>query len=237
MISRSLCWLIQNPSSGRNWTKLNAQVSPTYQQNNDSPGKPSSPLQPTSKASSPLALRGRRCAPRGRPHEHTAVLLAGVGQLAHPDSQVPWKRVSSSLCLLQSYLAWQRAQLGLRSRALEEKVKAKTSDYCCTHSSSSDASSSLIQQVSLAEKEEGESFPAAAEALYKTILHPWHCCNPASAAGKKFLQGVYLYLKRQKRIKYTWQKGCFPCLVGCLEWSPEHRCCDFKTTTFQTINK
>lgn len=171
-------------------------------------------------------------------HTNTLLVpLAGAGQLAHPDSRVPWKRVSSSLCLLQSYLAWQRAQLGLCSRALEEKVKGKTSDYCCTHSSSSDAPSSLIQQVSLAEKEEGESFPAAAAALYKTILHPWHCCNPASAEGKKFLQGVYLYLKRQKMIKYTWQKGCFPCLVGCLEWSPVHRCCDLKPTTFQTINK
>ena len=58
--------------------------------------------------------------------------------------------------------------------------------------------------------------------------------QPGFSSGKEFFQGVYLYLKRQKMVKYIWQKVCFPRLVGPLERSPVHRCCGFKPALFQT---
>lgn len=116
---------------------------------------------------------------------------------------VPREPVTSTLCLPQSSLAWHRAQPGLRSRALERKMKGKTSDYRCTDCSSSDASASLIQ-LSVLEKGGGRIFfpvAAVAVALFRTLLQPWHSATRFQQRGKILSRHVSVLeiIKRGKK--------------------------------------
>lgn len=114
--------------------------------------------------------------------------------------QVPWEPVTSTLCLPQSSSAWHRAQPQLRSRALERKMKRKTSDYRCTDCSSSDASGSLIQ-LGTGEGRRENFFPVAAVALFRTILHPWHSATRFQLGGKILSKYVSVFeiIRRGKK--------------------------------------